>query len=135
MPAEGDVTRRDFLKSAGAGAVSGITFFTRPERIFGANDRVRIAVCGLRSRGKEHLDAFAGVPNVEIAALCDVDETILRKRRAEVGGNAQTVVDVRRLLDDRSIDAISIATPNHWHALMAIWACQAGKDVYVEKPS
>src|SRR5205807_4925536 len=83
---------------------------------------------------KEHLDAFAGVPNVEIAALCDVDETILRKRGAEVGGNPETVVDVRRLLDDRSIDAISIATPNHWHALMAIWACQAGKDVYVEKP-
>jgi predicted dehydrogenase len=69
-----------------------------------------------------------------IAALCDVDETILRKRREEVGGSAQTFADVRRLLDDPRIDAISIATPNHWHALIAIWACQAGKDVYVEKP-
>ncbi len=135
MAPEGDVTRRDFLKSAaGVGAVSGITFLTRPQRIFGANDRVRVAVCGLRSRGKEHLEALSGVPNVEIAALCDVDETVLNQRRAEFGGNARTVVDVRRLLDDPSIDAISIATPNHWHALMAIWACQAGKDVYVEKP-
>src|SRR5436190_9176378 len=138
MPSESDVTRRDFLKTAarttGAGALSGVTFLTRPERVFGANDRVRVGVCGLRGRGKDHLDAFARVPNVEIAALCDVDEAILNKRRGEVGGSPRTVVDVRRLLDDPTIDAISIATPNHWHALMAIWACQAGKDVYVEKP-
>jgi predicted dehydrogenase len=74
------------------------------------------------------------VPNVEIAALCDVDENVSRKRLGEVGGRAQTYVDIRKLLEDKSIDAISIATPNHWHSLMAIWACQAGKDVYVEKP-
>ena len=114
--------------------LTGLTFLTRPERVFGANDRVRVAVCGLRGRGKDHLDAFARVPNVEIAALCDVDEAILDKRRQEVRGNPRTFVDVRRLLDDSTIDAISIATPNHWHALIAIWACQAGKDVYVEKP-
>jgi predicted dehydrogenase len=80
------------------------------------------------------VDAFSRVPNVEIAALCDVDDTVLNRRRAEVGGRPQTFTDVRRLLEDQSIDAISIAAPNHWHALMAIWACQAGKDVYVEKP-
>jgi predicted dehydrogenase len=139
MPSQSDVTRRDFLKTAAsttasASAFSGITFLARPERVFGANDRVRVAVCGLKSRGKDHLDAFSRVPNVEVAALCDVDDSILRQRRAEVGGSPQTFTDVRRLLEDQSIDAISIAAPNHWHALMAIWACQAGKDVYVEKP-
>src|SRR5438477_6113570 len=138
MPSETDVTRRDFLKTAarttGAGAFTGITFLTRPERVFGANDRVRVAVCGLHGRGKDHLDAFSRVPNVEIAALCDIDESVLNKRRGEIATSARTFADVRRLLEDQSIDAISIATPNHWHALMAIWACQAGKDVYVEKP-
>jgi len=139
MPSESDVTRRDFLKAAakttaGAGALSGISFITRPERVFGASDRVRVAVCGLRSRGKDHLDAFSRLPNVEVAALCDVDADVLGKRRRELGGNPRTFSDVRRLLEDQSIDAVSIATPNHWHALIAIWACQAGKDVYVEKP-
>src|SRR5258708_25197327 len=137
MSSESDVTRRDFLKTtartaASARTLGGITFLTRPERVFGANDRVRIAVCGLKSRGKDHLDAFSRVPNVEIAALCDVDDTVLNKRRGELAGTPRTFTDVRRLLEDQSIDAISIATPNHWHALIAIWACQAGKDVYVE---
>src|SRR5437867_3433098 len=134
MPYQSDVTRRDFLKTtATASALGGVTFLARPERVFGANDRVRVAVCGLNGRGKDHLDAFSRVPNVEIAALCDVDDSILSKRRGEVRGSPSTYKDVRRLLDDQSIDAISIATPNHWHALIAIWACQAGKDVYVEK--
>jgi len=139
MSSESSVTRRDFLKTAAkttasASALAGITFLTRPERVFGANDRVRVAVCGLKSRGKDHVDAFSRVPNVEIAAVCDVDAAVLNKRRGEVGGGARAFDDVRRLLEDQSLDAISIATPNHWHALMAIWACQAGKDVYVEKP-
>jgi predicted dehydrogenase len=139
MSSESDVTRRDFLKTAAkttgtAGAFSGITFLTRPERVFGANDRIRVGVSGLKTRGKDHLEAFSRLPNVEIAALCDIDDTVLNKRRSEVGGNARAFTDVRRLLEDQSIDAISIAAPNHWHALMAIWACQAGKDVYVEKP-
>jgi predicted dehydrogenase len=133
------VTRRHFLETAvrttaGAGVIGGVTFVTQPERVFGANDRVRVAVVGLKSRGKDHLDAFSRVPNVEIAALCDVDDSVLNRRRGDVGGRPRTFTDVRRLLEDQSIDAISIATPNHWHALMAIWACQAGKDVYVEKP-
>jgi predicted dehydrogenase len=137
--AKNGTTRRDFLRkaatlTAGVGTLSSRTIIARPERVIGANDRVRIGVCGLRGRGKDHIDAFSHVPNVEIAALCDVDETIVRKRREQVGGNARTFTDVRRLLEDPHIDAISIATPNHWHALMAIWACQAGKDVYVEKP-
>src|SRR6185295_5778967 len=116
MSSESDVTRRDFLKTAAAtasaNALSGITFITRPERVFGANDRVRVAVCGLNGRGKDHLRAFSRVPNVEIAALCDVDESVLGKRRSEASGSARTFTDIRRLLDDQSIDAISIATPN-----------------------
>jgi predicted dehydrogenase len=139
MPKEPDVTRRDFLKTTGKTTVGlavlrGITFLAHPERVFGANNRVRVAVCGLHGRGKDHLSAFSHLSNVEVAALCDVDENVLRKRLAEVGGRPQSHVDVRKLLEDKSIDAISIATPNHWHSLMAIWACQAGKDVYVEKP-
>jgi predicted dehydrogenase len=139
MSSESDGTRRDFLKTAAkttaaAGVFTGLTFLTRPERVFGANDRVRVGVCGLNSRGKDHLDAFARIPNVEVAALCDVDATVLQKRRGEVSGSPRTFADVRQLLDDPTIDAISIAAPNHWHTLMAIWACQAGKDVYVEKP-
>src|SRR5438876_10832601 len=86
MSSESEVTRRDFLKTAArttasASAFSGITFLTRPDRVFGANDRVRVGVCGLRTRGKDHLDAVARVPNAEIAALCDVDATVLAKRR------------------------------------------------------
>ncbi len=139
MPKKSDVTRRDFLKTtgkttAGLAVLGGTTLLSHPEKVIGANDRVRVAVCGLRNRGKDHLHGFSHVPNVEIAALCDVDQEILSKRRGEVGGNPQTFVDVRKLLEDKSIDAISIAAPNHWHTLMAIWACQAGKDVYVEKP-
>jgi predicted dehydrogenase len=133
------VTRRTFLKAAatttaGARTLTGLTFLTRPERVFGANDRVRVAVCGLRGRGKDHLAGFSRLANVEIAAICDVDERVLNDRRGDVKGSPRTFVDVRRLLEDQTIDAISIATPNHWHALIAIWACQAGKDVYVEKP-
>src|SRR5947208_10134162 len=135
---ESDTTRRDFLKSAakttaGLGALGGITFLGHPERVFGANDRVRVAVCGLHGRGKDHLSGFSRLANVEVAALCDVDENLLKGRLGAVP-RPQTFIDVRKLLEDKSIDAISIATPNHWHALMAIWACRAGKDVYVEKP-
>src|SRR4029077_614892 len=139
MPKKKDVTRRDFLKTtgkttAGLAALGGTNLLARADKVLGANDRVRVAVCGLRNRGNDHLHGYSRVPNVEIAALCDIDQEILNKRRGEVNGNPQTFVDVRKLLEDKSIDAVSIATPNHWHSLIAIWACQAGKDVYVEKP-
>jgi predicted dehydrogenase len=139
---QSEIKRRDFLRTsiqttAGLATLQGVTFLTQRERIFGANDRVRVAVCGLHGRGKDHLEGFSRLSNVEIAALCDVDESVLAKRLAGLSARQakpQTFVDVRKLLEDKSIDAISIATPNHWHSLMAIWACQAGKDVYVEKP-
>jgi predicted dehydrogenase len=137
------VTRRDFLKTsaktgAGLAALGGITFVTQPGRVFGANDRVQVAIIGLNGRGGDHIKGFSRLANAEIAALCDVDPRVLDKRLTQMDKQGlpkpKTYADIRKLLDDKSIDAISIATPNHWHSLMAIWGCQAGKDVYVEKP-
>ena len=102
------------------------------------NDTVRVACVGIRGQGNSHIHEYSSMPNVEIAALCDVDENVLSKRLDEVVRSGKkkpaTYTDVRKLLEDKSIDAISIATPNHWHSLIGIWACQAGKDVYCEKP-
>jgi predicted dehydrogenase len=132
------IDRRDFLKTTGKAITVGAAALALGGKVLGANDRVRLAICGVRGRGNDHLRGFARVPGIEIAALCDVDEGVLNQRLGEVGklglGRPKSYVDVRKLLEDKDIDAISIATPNHWHALMSIWACQAGKDVYVEKP-
>ncbi len=130
--------RREFLKTTGEVMTAGAAALAFGGRVLGANDRVRVAVCGTRGRGKDHIRGFAKVPGVEIAALCDVDERVLSQRLKDVEDlglpRPKSYVDIRKLLEDKSIDAISIATPNHWHSLMGIWACQAGKDVYVEKP-
>jgi predicted dehydrogenase len=133
-------SRRDFLKLTSAGVAStalGITASSYAG-IVGANDRVRVAICGVRGRGNDHIRGFPRVPGTEIAALCDVDENVLNRRLGDIEQmglpKPKSYVDVRKLLEDKEIDAISIAAPNHWHSLMAIWACQAGKDVYVEKP-
>ena len=132
------IDRRDFLKTAGGAMAAGATTIALGGKVLGANERVRVAVCGVRGRGKDHIHGFAHVPGVEIAALCDPDENILNERLGDVEklGRARpkAYVDIRKLLEDKDIDAISVATPNHWHSLMSIWACQAGKDVYVEKP-
>jgi predicted dehydrogenase len=137
MSKDSEVNRREFLKT-GVAAFSGVSFLTRPERVFGANDRVRVAVCGVNGRGMDHVQGYSQLRNAEVAAICEVDEGVLRRRMARIEkltrSKPATFVDVRKLLEDKSIDAISIATPNHWHSLMGIWACQAGKDVYVEKP-
>ncbi len=106
----------------------------------GANERIRVAVAGINGRGASHVGAFAGMKDVEIVYVVDPDMRTWGERieqaQKESGGrsNPTGVQDIRKVLDDTSIDAISIATPNHWHSLMTIWACQAGKDVYVEKP-
>jgi len=125
-------------ESAALTALSGITFLTEPGKVFGANDRVRVAICGLRGQGFFHVEEYAQIPNVEIAAFCDPDENILAGRLADVARmglpQPKTYADVRKLLEDKSIDCVSVATPNHWHCLIGIWACQAGKDVYLEKP-
>jgi predicted dehydrogenase len=96
-----------------------------------------VAVVGFRSKGAQHIEVFHGLEGVRVAALCDADEQVLGREVKKFQERNEKVIactDVRRLLDDKSIDAIVTATPNHWHALITVWACQAGKDVYVEKP-
>ena len=99
---------------------------------------MRVACVGVRGRGRDHIHAYNAMDKVEIAAVCDIDESILNARIGEIekakGKRPAAFTDSRKLLEDKSIDAISIATPNHHHTLQTIWACQAGKDVYVEKP-
>ena len=130
-------SRRGFVKgSLGAGFLL-IAGTKASGNFFGANDRVRVAIAGLNGRGGSHLEEFSKIEGCEIAYLVDPDTRVFRKREkklAEVGAKPQLVQDIRKVLDDKNVDAVTIATPNHWHALMTIRACQAGKDVYVEKP-
>ena len=131
-------TRRTFLKAAAATAFAApVVAGTRSSaRILGANDAVRGAVVGM-GRGQTHIRMVLGTDGFELAALCDVDPARLGARVKQLEADGHTVagvLDFRKLLDDRNIDAITIATPNHWHSPMGIMASQAGKDVYVEKP-
>jgi predicted dehydrogenase len=107
-------------------------------KTFGPNDTVRCAVIGVRGRGMDHVGGLNKLPDARITTVCDVDRNVIgRAMKAVTNRNKSEpkfVQDVRRVLDDKEIDAVSIATPNHWHALATIWAIQAGKDVYVEKP-
>jgi len=110
----------------------------KSSRVIGPNDQIRIAVIGVKGRGRDHVNGYVKMPDVTIATLCDVDTSVFGpalKQIQDAGKPApQTVQDLRKVMDDPNIDAVSIATPNHWHSLAAIWAMQAGKDVYVEKP-
>ena len=125
--------RRSFLKTSTL-AVAGVALSARSwGQVVGANSDVRVAVVGLNGRGKNHLKSLSEIPGVRIAAVCDVDSAVLAKTVASYPV-AKPFADIRDLLASPEIDAITIATPNHWHSLMGIWACQAGKDVYVEKP-
>ncbi|MBL7186004.1 MAG: Gfo/Idh/MocA family oxidoreductase [Phycisphaerae bacterium] len=127
------LTRRGFIRNLAAVAAGA----EAPSRIRGANNDIRIAIVGLRKKGKEHLEIFPKVPGVRIVALCDADTQFLdiEARKFEDRNEKVTrYVDYRRLLDDKDIDAVVVVAPDHWHALMTVWACQAGKDVYVEKP-
>ena len=133
-PTMNPIDRRTFLGAAGAGIM------VQPGRSAqaAASERVRIAVIGLRNRGADHAQLFARNPQAEVVAVCDIDDnafaTAVNRVKAATGKAPRTEKDFRRLLDDKSIDAITIATPDHWHAVMTVLACQAGKDVYVEKP-
>lgn len=130
------VNRRTFLASAGAG-YAALAAPTR-SRAAGPNDRLRVAVLGVRGRGEAHISAFSKNKSTEVAVLCDPDRNEFDQRIKQVrdlsGKEPACVKDLRKVFDDKSIDVVSIATPNHWHALAAVWACQAGKHVYVEKP-
>ena len=109
-------------------------------QIKGANDRVRIAVAGLNGRGQSHLGGWLGGKNVEVAYTIDPDSRVLSRsmsgleKRTKGKFTTKAASDVRKVLEDKSLDAISVVTPNHWHSLITIWAAQAGKHVYVEKP-
>src|SRR5689334_21581851 len=126
------MNRRHFVVGSAAALGAAATTTATP------SDTVRVACVGLRGRGGSHIQALSSMPNVEIVALCDVDQSVLNSRidGLEKRGKKKPAAytDLRKLLEDKSIDAISIASPNHWHTLQTIWACQAGKDVYVEKP-
>jgi len=154
---ENGISRREFATRVGAAAAGiavGGDLFTGPAeagpyaaaphvsgRILGANDRVVTASIGIRGQGNSLKRGFARLPNVEVKTLCDIDanlapERINDARLQDVATfKPGFVQDLRRVLDDKDIDAVVIATPNHWHALATIWALQAGKHVYVEKPS
>src|ERR1051325_1835739 len=125
--------RRSFLKSSLMTAAA-CSFSARSwSQVAGSNSDVRVAVVGVNGRGAAHMDEFRKVEGVRVVGLCDVDANVLDRRARTIEG-VQKFQDIRKLLENKEVDAISIATPNHWHSLATVWACQAGKDVYVEKP-
>ncbi len=139
MVDKNQVSRRSFIKQTATGIAAGVTFLPNKASWAGANERVRVAVMGINGMGKSHISSYMELKNVQVAALCDVDERLFGSRikthftdKGKVDPKVYT--DVRDLLEDKSIDALSITTPNHWHTLAAIWSMQAGKHVSVEKP-
>lgn len=132
-------TRRKFLQSSFAAAGLATLAGTRSSgKVVGANDAIRVGIAGVNGRGVEHIRQFASIPGVQITYLIDPDQKVLDRRVKEVqsltGQTPKAIQDVRQALDDKELDVVTVATPNHWHSLIAIWACDAGKDVYVEKP-
>jgi predicted dehydrogenase len=123
--------RRTFIKTSIAAAAGA--------GVLGANDRINVAVIGLRGRGRDHMESFTKASGSHVAAICDIDEEQIGRGRKLLeqlhSPTPEVYGDLRRVLDNKNIDAVSIATPNHWHVLATVWACQAGKDVYVEKPA
>src|SRR5436190_7164349 len=132
-----ELTRRQFLgKTATAVIVAGTM---ASGKVFGANDRIRMCTIGFHGQGGSHIKDILGMKDqAEYVALCDVDSNVLDAGAAMVekaqGKAPKKYKDMRQAMEDKDIDAITIATPNHWHSLATIWGCQAGKDVYVEKP-
>ena len=136
-----NINRRKFLKQSSAvtaGTLVHLHLVNNLSAQSGPSDTINVAVIGIRSRGKDHYRALAQIPNVKIAVLCDIDQRLFPEAVAEVeqltGSKPATETEYRKVLENKDIDAVTIATPNHWHALQTIWACQAGKHVYVEKP-
>jgi predicted dehydrogenase len=144
------INRRLFLTKTAAATAGLAAFPKRGHAQSSPNDTINVAIIGIRGdnkghptwtargRGQDHYEHLAGIPNVRITHVVDVDErhfkTSLPFMKERWGGDPKTETDFRRVLENRDVDAVTIAAPDHWHALMTIWACQAGKDVYVEKP-
>jgi predicted dehydrogenase len=126
------------MLAAAAAATSPVPGWAEETRPGSPNNRLRVAVLGCRIRGKQHAQELGRLRDCEIVCVCDPDKDLAGELAAAVekrqGSAPKAIQDLRRILDDASVDAVFIATPNHWHALAAIWAMQAGKDVYVEKP-
>jgi len=127
----GKVTRRDFTAAA---TFASLGTAVSAGRVLGANERIRVGFIGLGNRGDQVLDAFLEQKGCQVTALCDIYQPYLDFASKKIGQNPRHHKDYRRLLEDRSIDAVAVCTPDHWHALQTIHACQAEKDVYVEKP-
>src|SRR5574340_394237 len=130
----GALARRQFVRTAAA-AIATARF-----PILGANDRVQVGIVGLGGRGTDHINSYSALdPDCRIAAICDVNQAARERAAALIkklkGHTPAEFPDMRKMFESKEVDAVSVATPNHWHALAAIWACQAGKDVYVEKPA
>src|SRR5215472_16092248 len=123
-------SRRFFLGAATAVAAS---------RVWGANERINVAIVGLGGRGTNHLNIYSRLPDARVAGLCDINQAARERAQTTLQRNgaekAKEFEDMREAFNDSGIEAVSIATPNHWHALATIWACKAGKDVYCEKPA
>src|SRR5262245_47623926 len=136
------ISRRGFLKTAAAASVPfplvTIAGTKASGRVLGANEVIRVGVAGIHGQGNAHIDQYLGLKDVQVTYLIDPDRSLFESRGKKVrdkGGNEPTCVqDIRKALEDKNLDAVSIAAPNHWHSLLAIWALQAGMDVYVEKP-
>jgi predicted dehydrogenase len=141
------LSRRDFVErsllaasaalAAGLPGCSARAAETFDARKVGPNGKIRVAVIGVNGQGGAHVGEWLKNPDVDLVAICDVDPAAYEKVSKKITDQSRLpkyVPDVRKLLEDKEIDAVSIATPNHWHAVMAVWAMQAGKDVYVEKP-
>ncbi len=134
--------RRNFIKLTATGALTTAAsplLWGNSQKWKGANDRINVAVIGIRGMGQSHIKSYQNLDNVRVAALCDVDENLfperIKKHFTDKGLEKPKIyTDLRKLYEDKDIDAVSIVTPNHWHALAAIWAIQAGKHVSVEKP-
>jgi predicted dehydrogenase len=125
------LTRRDFTKAT---AAVGVTTAVSASRVLGANERVRLGFIGLGNRGDQVLDAFLAHQDAQVVAVCDIWQPYVDFAARKAGGNPRQFRDYRRLLEMNDVDAVVICTPDHWHALQTIHACQANKDVYVEKP-
>ena len=135
------MNRRNFIRtSIAAGAVMAVPF----SKVLGANDAIRLGVIGVGSSvkiggmGKHEIRAFLKMPGIRFTALCDCDQAHLMPQIEKLKSHNPDIrayTDLRKLLDDKNVDAVIVTTPNHWHALATIWACQAGKDVYVQKPT
>jgi predicted dehydrogenase len=125
-------TRRTFVQAAGLSALAA-------SRVWGSNDRINVAIIGVGGRGQAHIKGYAKQPDAHIYALCDVDQANLERSQAHAkqltNETPKGFKDMRDVFADKEVNAVSMPLPNHWHALATIWACQAGKDVYVEKPA